>query len=247
MTIQFSRTVYTRIMRAGIAMLSTVLLTQCSSVERPPSTQPATAAGNDTEILTDTVKNERAAAQWLADAREADSTTEQQTLLIHAALAFQHQEQWQQSAAILSQISPRQLTPSAYPLFALAQAQWLAQQQQWQQVSTTLEPIAQRFQQRRLRLQALNLLAHSYAQQDQYWQAVVRQIEAEQYHGEATAQQSRDAIWRYLRQVPAAQLPQQRPSNSTIAGWWRLAKQSFWCGWKQAQRISMVCMRPLEF
>ena len=224
MTIQFSRTVYTRIMRAGIAMLSTVLLTQCSSVEQSSSVPPATAPDNGNKVLTDTVKSERSAAQWLADAHEADSTAQQQTLLIHAALAFQNDEQWQQSAAILSQIRPRQLTPSAYPLFRLAQAQWLAQQHQWQQVSTTLEPIAQRFQQRRLRLQALNLLALSYAQQNQYWQAVVRQIEAEQYHGEATAQQSRDAIWRYLRQVPAAQLPQQRPSNSTIGGWWRLAK-----------------------
>lgn len=212
----------TQIMRLTLAVLCVPLLTKCSSVERaeqPTPEQQLPASVEDSAQTTD-----RTAADWLQQAAAADSNIDQLRSLLNAAEAFQQQQQWQHAAAILSQIETAQLTRQDNARFKLMQARWFAYQQQWQTAISELEPQIQYFQTRERRLQGLSILAKSHAALEQYWQASKAQIEAEQYNGNASPDQSRAAIWAYLRQARADELPATRPLANQLAGWWRLAK-----------------------
>lgn len=210
--------------RLCIAALSTALLTQCSSVEQAERDQSSGAQPDISTPIDTQYPDVRSATAWLEQARQAQSEPQQIMALTQAALAFQASQQWQQSAAILSQLSPRKMRPADYPGYQLALSQWLANQQQWQAVIDTLAPVVQQLNQREYRLRALKLIANSHAELGQYWQAAAVQVDAEQYNGDAQPEQRRDAIWRYLRLVPSEQLPAARPLSNQLAGWWRLAK-----------------------
>ena len=212
----------TQIMRLTLAVLCVPLLTKCSSVERAeqPTPEQQLPASVEDSIQT----SDRTAGDWLQQAAAADSNIDQLRSLLNAAEAFQQQQQWQHAAAILSQIETVQLTRQDFARFKLMQARWFAYQQQWQTAISELEPQVQYFQTRERRLQGLSILAKSHAALEQYWQASQAQIEAEQYNGNASPDQSRAAIWAYLRQARADELPATRPLANQLAGWWRLAK-----------------------
>lgn len=222
MTAQFKK----HITRLAFAVFCAPLLTQCTSVDRPQQPSTPTVQTSTSDKPADTQR--RSAEHWLQQASVASSTATRLHALLNAAEVYQAQQKWQQSAAILSQLHAAQqqtpqLTPPDFARFALVQAQWLSHQGQWQSAIDILQPQLQRLQTREQRLAALSLMARSYAALKQYWQATQAQIEAEQYNGDATAEQSRDAIWAYLRLTTSAQLPTARPPANQLAGWWRLA------------------------
>ncbi|MGM0480842.1 MAG: penicillin-binding protein activator [Pseudomonadota bacterium] len=203
----------------AVALLSVFALTQCSSVDQ--STGRQAPSDRSTQAQQQPSDAERSAAKQLQLASRAATAEQQNALLIQAALAFQQQQQWQRSAVVLSQLEQQSLNPNDYPLMALAQAQWQAHLEQWQSVLTTLQPVINRYTERRYRLLALNLLARSHGRLKHYWQAGVAQIEAAQFAQLDTTQLQQN-IWRYLQYVTPEQLPRQRPTSERVAGWWRL-------------------------
>ena len=207
------------LVRLSMALVSVLLLTQCSSVDRPAS-QPSPAPPPTEPVTSDTPARTTTPQSWLQQATQA-SGEQQYRALIEAALAFQDQQQWQQSAAVLSQLPIADSQPQR-PLLHLAHARWLASQQQWQPAIDALTNIAQQLNDRNRRYQALALLAQSHAKLGQYWHATVSQVEASRYATEQSPDQQQ-AIWHYLRLTPAAQLSDSRPLNTALAGWWRLA------------------------
>ncbi|MGM0525305.1 MAG: penicillin-binding protein activator [Pseudomonadota bacterium] len=208
----------------AVALLSAIVLTQCSSVEKPTDD---TEVKQPIEPISEQSESVRSAEQWLQQAASAETSNKQQRALIGAALAFQQQQQWQQSAAVIGAIEAAadvtSIAAQNLALFQLAKAHWYFNQQQWQQAINTIEPSLKRLNNREQRLQALILVADSYARLGEYWQASLSQIEAEQFNRQAKAADSAEAIWRYLRQVSSQQLPERRPLTTDTAGWWRVA------------------------
>lgn len=208
----------------AVALLSAIVLTQCSSVEKPTDDAEA---GQPIKSINEQSDIDRSAEQWLQEATSSDTTIQQQQALIGAALAFQQQQQWQRSAAVIGAMEAAAedlpIAQQNLPQFQLAKAQWYFHQQQWQRAINNIEPSLKRLNKRKQRLQALVLVAESYARLGDYWQASISQIEAEQFNGQVTAADSAESIWRYLRQAPTQQLPEQRPLTTNTAGWWRVA------------------------
>ncbi|WP_404401429.1 penicillin-binding protein activator [Idiomarina seosinensis] len=203
----------------AVALFSVLALTQCSSVEQKSTarqTEPDTTSQPQPEK-----DAERPASDWLQQAADASTPEQQYSLLIKAALAFQRQQQWQQSAAVLSQLQAQSVPADDYPLLALVNGQWLAHNQQWPAVISTLQPITSRFTEREHRLLALQLLAKSHARLKQFWQAGLAEIEATPFSRQHSDRQ-RQRIWRYLQYVAPEQLPRERPASEKVAGWWRL-------------------------
>lgn len=203
----------------SVALVSILALTQCTSSPTSAPEQRQTPEVTQPQL---TIERDRAAQDWLNQAHDANSIPAQQTALVQAALSFQAEQQWPQSAAIIASIDKRQLRPQDVALFALVKAQWLAHNQQWQASIDSLEPLLSQLNRLEYRFLALQQLAASYSQLGHYWQATLNQIEAEQYNGRASVKTSRDAIWHYARQVTQQQLPKQRPLQTKVAGWWRL-------------------------
>lgn len=217
----------TQIMRLALAVICIPLLTQCTSVDQPQQgSTPAPAQPVNQEKTQTAV--ERTAEDWLQQAATATSPVNELRALLNAAMAFEQEQRWQHAAAVLSQVEAAQqqspqLTPQDYAQFKLTFAKWLTHQQQWQRAIDELEPHLQRLQTQQQRYTALSIIAKSHAELAQYWLATKTQIEAEQYNGKTSATQSQAAIWSYLRQTKARELPTTRPSSNQVAGWWRLA------------------------
>ncbi|WP_198678655.1 penicillin-binding protein activator [Idiomarina seosinensis] len=208
----------------AVALLSAIVLTQCSSVQKPADDTEFKQPVESISTQPDGVA--RTAEQWLDEAVAAETPADQQYALIGAALAFQQQQQWQKSAAVIGAIEAAEapVTNENLPQFQLAKAHWHFKQQQWQQAIKTIEPSLKRLNKRDQRLQALTLVADSHARLGEYWQAAISQIEAEQFSQHDSATAGAEAIWRYLRQASSHQLPDRRPLTTNIAGWWRVAK-----------------------
>ncbi|MDV6315996.1 penicillin-binding protein activator [Idiomarina sp. HP20-50] len=199
-----------------LAVLALMTLTQCTSSPKRPS-----PAEKETVDVTDkrlSITEDKSAENWLEEARQAPNEVAQHSALVRAANAFQNQQQWQKAAAILSQLSPQKITHYSQKYYHLARARWAAEREQWSAVQDELIGVPTQFNQREFRSLALQLLSRSAYQQQNYWQALVWQVDAQHYSEQANA----DTIWSIASRVTPSQLPDERPSNITLAGWWRL-------------------------
>jgi len=143
------------------------------------------------------------------------SSGEQRTLLLlQAATALQYQQQWQPSAAILSELQQLVLTSREQQhQLALLNAQFAAQQDYWQRVDSLLEPLLPP-QLTPYNTQAALRLALDSAMAQRQWQRagdLLLQL-AER------VELSSDTLWQTLRMVPQPQLLYQ-PSDPQVAAW----------------------------
>ncbi|MCK7459015.1 penicillin-binding protein activator [Idiomarina aminovorans] len=201
---------------AVLALLALLVLTQCTSAPSRQTQEP-----EKTTDVTDhdlSLTEEKSAQDWLQAAQRADNDIEQHSALIRAANAFQNEQKWQQAAAVLSQLSSQKITHHSQKYYRLAKARWAAEQQQWLVVEKELEGIPTQFNQREFRSLSLQLLSQAAYRQQNYWQALVWQVDAQRFAEQPNA----ETIWSVARQITASQLPQQRPTNLALAGWWRL-------------------------
>lgn len=199
-----------------LALLALLVLTQCTSAPDEQQTEPQ--YGSDVTQQELSLTEEKTASDWLDVARKADNEVAQHSALIRAANAFQNEQKWQQSAAILSQLSSQKITRHSQKYFRLAQARWATEQQQWEQVIEALQGVPEQFNKREFRALALRLLSRAAYQQQDYWQSLVWQVDAARFSDAISAQ----TIWSIAQHIRASGLPSQRPANVTLAGWWRL-------------------------
>jgi len=199
-----------------LAIIALLLLTQCTSApDRSSDRATKTVDVADQEL---SLKEEKSAQDWLQEAAAANNEVEQHSALIRAANAFQSEQKWQQAAAILSQLSPQKITRHSQKYYRLAKARWSAEQQLWPKVIEELEEVSTQFNQREFRSLSLQLLSQAAYQQHNYWQSLVWQVDAQRF----AERPSVDTVWSIARRVQQSELPQQRPNDLTLAGWWRL-------------------------
>ncbi|WP_110013573.1 MULTISPECIES: penicillin-binding protein activator [Idiomarina] len=199
-----------------LALMALLVLTQCTSAPDRSADKPAkTVDVADQEL---SLKEEKSARDWLQEAAAAKNEVEQHSALIRAANAFQSEQQWQQAAAILSQLSAQKITRHSQKYYRLAKARWAAEQQIWSKVIEELEDVATQFNQREFRALSLQLLSQAAYQQHDYWQSLVWQVDAQRF----AEQPNTDTVWSIARRIKREELPQQRPNDLALAGWWRL-------------------------
>ncbi|KPD21307.1 penicillin-binding protein activator [Idiomarina abyssalis] len=199
-----------------LALLALMVLTQCTSApDRKTETPDKTADVADQDL---SLTEEKSAQDWLDEARAAANDIEQHSALIRAANAFQNEQKWQQAVAVLSQLSPQKITRHSQKYYHLAKARWAAEQKQWPQVIDELESVYTQFNQREFRSLSLQLLSQAAYQQENYWKALVWQVDAQRF----AEQSSAETIWSVASRVTQSELPQQRPTDLALAGWWRL-------------------------
>ncbi|WP_404398336.1 penicillin-binding protein activator [Idiomarina loihiensis] len=199
-----------------LALMALLVLTQCTSAPERSVKDPAKAVGVADQELSLTEEN--SASDWLQEADAAANEVEQHSALIRAANAFQNEQQWQQAAAILSQLSAQKITRHSQKYYRLAKARWAAEQQIWSKVVEELEDVATQFNQREFRALSLQLLSQAAYQQQDYWQSLVWQVDAQRF----AEQPNTDTVWSIARRIKQTELPQQRPNDLALAGWWRL-------------------------
>lgn len=199
-----------------LALIALLVLTQCTSAPDRSAEKPAkTVDVADQEL---SLKEEKSARDWLQEAGAAKNEVEQHSALIRAANAFQSEQQWQQAAAILSQLSTQKITRHSQKYYRLAKARWAAEQNNWPKIIEELEDVATQFNQREFRALSLQLLSQAAYQQQDYWQSLVWQVDAQRF----AESPHTDTVWSIARRIKQADLPQQRPNNVALAGWWRL-------------------------
>lgn len=199
-----------------LALLALLVLTQCTSAPDEQQTEPQ--RGSDVTQQDLSLTEEKTASDWLNTARTADNEVAQHSALIRAANALQNEQKWQQSAAILSQLSSQKITRHSQKYFQLAQARWATEQQQWAQVIEALKGVPPQFNEREFRALALRLLSQAAYQQKNYWQALVWQVDAARFSDAIGA----ETVWSIAQHIRASELPSQRPDDIALAGWWRL-------------------------
>ncbi|RUO71901.1 penicillin-binding protein activator [Idiomarina ramblicola] len=199
-----------------LALLALLVLTQCTSAPDQQTQEPAETADVTDHDLS--LTEEKSAQDWLEEAHNAANDVAQHSALVRAANAFQNEQRWQQAAAVLSQLSSQKITHHSQKYYRLAKARWAAEQQQWPKVEEELEGIPTQFNQREFRSLSLQLLSQAAYQRQDYWKALVWQVDAQRF----AAQLNAETIWSVARQITASQLPQQRPNDVALAGWWRL-------------------------
>lgn len=199
-----------------LALLALLVLTQCTSAPDEQQTEPQ--RGSDVTQQDLSLTEEKTASDWLNTARTADNEVAQHSALIRAANALQNEQKWQQSAAILSQLSSQKITRHSQKYFRLAQARWATEQQQWARVIEALKGVPPQFNEREFRALALRLLSQAAYQQKNYWQALVWQVDAARFSDAIGA----ETVWSIAQHIRASELPSQRPDDIALAGWWRL-------------------------
>ncbi|MRJ45281.1 penicillin-binding protein activator [Idiomarina loihiensis] len=199
-----------------LALMALLVLTQCTSAPDRSTKDPAEAVDVADQELS--LTEEKSAGDWLQEADAAANEVEQHSALIRAANAFQNEQQWQQAAAILSQLAPKKITHHSQKYYRLAKARWAAEQKVWAKVIEELEDVATQFNQREFRVLSLQLLSQAAYQQQDYWQSLVWQVDAQRF----AEQRNTDTVWSIARRIKQSELPQQRPNDLALAGWWRL-------------------------
>ncbi|MTJ02754.1 MAG: penicillin-binding protein activator [Idiomarina piscisalsi] len=198
-----------------IAIIACFALTQCTSA--PKRTQ-APQERPDVQQQTLDLEDAKRSADWLDDAWQASNDIAKNSALVQAALTLQDEKQWQKSAAILSRLDKSQLTNDANRYFRLAKGRWYAHNEQWSLVYDVLNGLPERFTQKEYKRLTLELLAFAASERKQYWQALIWQVEAQRYSDEPSPQ----LLWQTARWVTQSQLPEARPRDLILAGWWRL-------------------------
>ena len=199
-----------------IALLTAVLASCAQSPKRASQTP---SSSTDQAVITPANKSDSLTAeQWLERARQQTNAASQQMMLVEASFAYQNQGDYQRSAALLSQLETQTMRPSDKRLYALALARWYHHNGEWQSVIEQLKPMLNQFTDRQLKRTALLLIADAHQQLQQFWQALSYLDEAYQTDRDMNIQ----SLWSVARQVPSEQLPAQRPTRTSLAGWWRL-------------------------
>nr|WP_275978038.1 penicillin-binding protein activator [Idiomarina rhizosphaerae] len=196
--------------------MALLVLTQCTSAPDRSTKGPAEAVDVADQELS--LTEEKSARDWLQEADAAANEVEQHSALIRAANAFQNEQQWQQAATILAQLAPQKITHHSQKYYRLAKARWAAEQKIWAKVIEELEDVATQFNQREFRVLSLQLLSQAAYQQQDYWQSLVWQVDAQRF----AEQRNTDTVWSIARRIKQSELPQQRPNDLALAGWWRL-------------------------
>lgn len=206
--------------KQGVMFLAIALLASCA--QSPKRNADASSPVEQTVVTPANQSDTLTAEQWLERARKETNAASQQMALVEASFAYQNQEDYQRSAAILSQLDANSMRPTDQRLYALALARWYHHSGEWSSVIEQIEPTINQLTNRELKRTALLLIADAYQQQNQFWQALSYLDEAYQTDNDMPL----SALWSVARQVSSEQLPAQRPNRSTLSGWWRLIEST---------------------
>lgn len=206
--------------KQGVMFLAIALLASCA--QSPKRNADASSPVEQTVVTPANQSDTLTAEQWLERARKETNAASQQMALVEASFAYQNQEDYQRSAAILSQLDANSMRPTDQRLYALALARWYHHSGEWSSVIEQIEPTINQLTNRELKRTALLLIADAYQQQNQFWQALSYLDEAYQTDNDMPL----SALWSVARQVSSEQLPAQRPNRSSLSGWWRLIEST---------------------
>ncbi|WP_127347629.1 penicillin-binding protein activator [Pseudidiomarina mangrovi] len=168
---------------------------------------------SDELALTD--QQARVDVEALLQRAYSSDSHERTALLLQAATALQYQQQWQQSASVLSQLQQLTLVSQEQQhQLALLNAQFAAQQDYWQRVDELLKPLLQP-QLTPYNSEATLRLALRSATAQQQWQVAGQTILQLAERRELSSEE----LWQTLRMVPQPQ--QLAPSNQPQVAAWR--------------------------
>lgn len=203
-------------------------LTACTS--SPRSTTSTAPVDNRDPVLVDVPlqQQSRSAQEWLAVAAQASGTAQVEALL-QAAATFQHDQQWQQSAAILGQVEryfpAPSLTLEQQHLLALLEARFAAQDNRWPYVQRLLEPLVTTRLTPYFPSQALELSIRAAAAQGQWEQAATYQLQWLNTDPDARTPEQVWDVLKMVRNPNNLSLPPTGLRTREVAGWAGLIQQ----------------------
>lgn len=201
------------------ACMLVCMLAACAAPSKQPVSdaepiKPEPEGLNQTEVKS----SARTLSQILAETRTLTNLSAQVTFLLEEALILQSSNEWQTSAALLSEVEryPQQLSAAQQARFSFAKARWLASQGQFEQAQALLTPIIDQLASAE-QLLALELARDLAWQRRHYQKAAAFQLAALDLTNE-----SETTPWQYLKYAPQ---PQALNANSTLAkGWLQLLR-----------------------
>lgn len=186
----------------------------CASQPSETSPRPATI---DDEPFADTVMVIEATPQdYLNRARTAENLAQTYQYLLHASDSYFIREEWQQAAAILSQLERVELPRALHSEYTLQRALLLIHFQQWSSAKALLDEV-QNLQDREQRVQLTSLYYQVYAGQNRHLSAARQLVELAMYDHD---NDYRELTWQHFAQVPAEYWRQApRDGGDIMRGW----------------------------
>lgn len=192
--------------------MAILMLAACAAPPSPeePEAERETEARTDLPLLADEDPSD-----WIQRARNTTGD-ERDRNLIETAAAYFDGGQWQQGAAILSQLDEGSLTDNARIHFQLQRARLQLHFARWSEVLTSLDGLEPHLPQREERLLYMRLRYQALAGQERYLSAARQLVQLQFYDDSDHSQQ----IWDYLSQVPAHYWRNSvRDTGDTMRGW----------------------------
>lgn len=190
------------------------MLSACAAPDKQRSANPTiNEIGPDGVRQIQVQSSERTLAQLLDEVRSLTSQTEQLAFLLAQTVHLQNSNDWQTSAALLSEIERHneQLSIAQRQRLALAKARWLASQGEFESAEAELNPVLNNLAQQD-RIIALELARDLAWQQGQTQQAAVHQLAL------LDTSDSQDTTpWHYLKHATA---PRELSASSQLAKGW---------------------------
>ncbi|MCC5880502.1 MAG: penicillin-binding protein activator [Idiomarina sp.] len=196
-----------------IACMAILVLAGCA-------TQPSEPAPETTDIdqepLTEvTLVPDADPREYLDRAAEAENRAQTFQYLLRASAVFFDREEWQQGAAVLSQLEDVELPQALRAQYQLLRAELLIHFEQWQSAQALLSEIEDP-QDRQQRIELMQLNYQLYVGQQRHLSAGRQLVELSLYDDGDYS----DAIWSHFAQVPAGYWRQSvRDTGDIMQGW----------------------------
>ncbi|WP_258807427.1 penicillin-binding protein activator [Pseudidiomarina sp. CB1] len=204
------------------------MLTACATQQSKRPSTPVTPTEPPSEIgQTEVQSSARNIAQLLDEVQQLPSRELQLAFMVQESLRLQANNEWQSSAALLSQVErelkdhPTALDAAQQRRFTIAQAQWLASQGQFMAAQNTLRPLLDDLSRlsdsdRSLAMRLARDLAWQLGDEQHAASYALALLDAD------VAPDDSNEPWLYLRHAPK---PSALTANSRLAqGWLRLAQ-----------------------
>ena len=196
-----------------IACLAILVLAGCAS--QPSEPAPETSDIDQEPLAQEAIILDATPRDYLNRAADAENRAQMYQYLLRASSAFFKREEWQQGAAVLSQLEDVQLPQALRADYQMLRATLLIHFEQWESAERALTQV-ESTRNREQRVELMGLYYRLYAGQQRHLSAGRQLVEISLYDDEDTS----ETIWSHFAQVPAGYWRQSvRDTGDVMRGW----------------------------